>query len=361
MAGSGSWGRPADGPPPSGESPFGSSGRRSSFGSSTGKSSFGSSSRRSSSGKSSFGSSSGKSSFGSSSGKSSLAGQGARPRRRRKAEREAEDSAFGPVVGRSADLPPEYDDDAPGPWDNQDPGQAHDGASAEAGRPGNGRTPPGGRGRSRRPRAGEGAAGQPFSQGAAFGEPGPGEPAPKRPGREPAPGETRSGDSPDASDPLALARSIVLRQLTLAPRSRHQLAVKLAERGVPEEAATAVLNRFEEVQLIDDAEFARMWVRSRSATRSLARSALKRELAEKGVDPALAEDALAQVSDDDERDAAGELIQRKMRQGVDLSDRAARDKEVRRLVSMLARKGYAPGLAFALVKDALDGQDAAAG
>ncbi|MBJ2121283.1 regulatory protein RecX [Arthrobacter sp. MSA 4-2] len=154
-----------------------------------------------------------------------------------------------------------------------------------------------------------------------------------------------------------MARSIVLRQLTLAPRSRHQLAVKLAERGVPEEAATAVLNRFEEVQLIDDAEFARMWVRSRSATRSLARSALKRELAEKGVDPAFAEDALASISDDDERNAARELIHRKMRQGVDLSDRAARDKEIRRLVSMLARKGYAPGLAFTLVKDALDGQD----
>jgi regulatory protein len=139
----------------------------------------------------------------------------------------------------------------------------------------------------------------------------------------------------------------------MAPRSRHQLAEKLAERGVAPEAAAAVLDRFEEVQLIDDAEFARMWVRSRAATRSLARSALKRELADKGVDPALAEDALAQVSDDDERDAARELIRRKMRPGADLSDRGVRDKEIRRLVSMLARKGYAPGLAFALVKDAL--------
>jgi SOS response regulatory protein OraA/RecX len=140
----------------------------------------------------------------------------------------------------------------------------------------------------------------------------------------------------------------------MAPRSRHQLAEKLAERGVPPEAATAVLDRFEEVQLIDDAEFARMWVRSRSATNSLARSALRRELADKGVDPALAEDALAQVSDDDERNTAGELIRRKMRRSADLSDRDVRDKEIRRLVAMLARKGYAPGLAFGLVKDALD-------
>ena len=166
-----------------------------------------------------------------------------------------------------------------------------------------------------------------------------------------------NGGAPD--DPYALARSTVLRQLAMAPKSRHQLAEKLSQRDVPPDVAAAVLDRFEEVQLIDDAEFARMWVRSRSATRSLARSALKRELAEKGVDPALAEDALASISDDDERGAARDLIHRKMRQGVDLSDPSARDKEVRRLVSMLARKGYAPGLAFALVKDALDGQDTA--
>ncbi|WP_246669900.1 regulatory protein RecX [Arthrobacter zhaoguopingii] len=252
----------------------------------------------------------------------SFGGQTPKSRSRRKTERALNDSAFGPVFGRSADLPPEQDPDeaAPAPWSPS--GFPDDAPHSGAG------TADGSSGRSRRRGRGEAT---------------PEDPA----------------DQAQPSDPLALGRSIVLRQLAMAPRSRHQLAVKLAERGVPEEAATAVLNRFEEVQLIDDAEFARMWVRSRSATRSLARSALKRELAEKGIDPALAEDALAQVSDDDERNAARELIHRKMRQGVDLGDRSARDKEVRRLVSMLARKGYAPGLAFALVKDALDAQDAA--
>lgn len=57
----------------------------------------------------------------------------------------------------------------------------------------------------------------------------------------------------------------------MAPRSRLQLARKLAERKVPEHVAEAVLDRFEEVRFIDDAEFARMWVRSRSQTKKLAR------------------------------------------------------------------------------------------
>lgn len=169
-----------------------------------------------------------------------------------------------------------------------------------------------------------------------------------------AQGKRGDGGGAADADPYATARSIVLRQLTLAPKSRHQLASKLAERDVPDEVATAVLDRFEEVELIDDAEFAMMWVRSRTATRSLARSALKRELTEKGIHGDLAEDALAQVSDDEERDAAEQLVRRKHRPLASTGDRAARDKETRRLVSMLARKGYSPSLAFAVVKGVLD-------
>ncbi|WP_323961320.1 regulatory protein RecX [Arthrobacter sp. JZ12] len=168
----------------------------------------------------------------------------------------------------------------------------------------------------------------------------------------PTPGS--AADQTPEADPHEVARSIVLRQLSMAPRSRHQLHVKLLERGVPEEVAVQVLDRYEEVQLVDDAEFARMWVRSRAQTRSLARSAIKRELAEKGITGDLAEDALSQRTDEDERDAAEQLVRRKLRPLADPSDPVERDKQVRRLVSMLARKGYGPSVSFAIVKDILD-------
>ncbi|MDQ0239837.1 regulatory protein RecX [Arthrobacter bambusae] len=156
------------------------------------------------------------------------------------------------------------------------------------------------------------------------------------------------------ANPESVARSIVLRQLTNSPKSRLQLARKLAERNVPEEVAEAVLDRFEEVRLIDDADFAEMWVRSRSQSRKLARGALRRELADKGIDTETAEQALAQVSDDDERNAARDLVARRLRAGTDLSDRAERDKQTRRLASMLARKGYQPSTAFRIVGEVLD-------
>ncbi|MFC8040572.1 regulatory protein RecX [Paenarthrobacter sp. NPDC057355] len=170
----------------------------------------------------------------------------------------------------------------------------------------------------------------------------------------------RTGPDPESAiaadsepDPESVARAIVLRQLTTAPRSRLQLSRKLAERNVPEEVAEAVLDRFEEVQLIDDAEFARMWVRSRSQSKKLAKSALRRELSDKGIDLESAEDALSQLSDQDEESAARDLVERKLRPGMNLSDRAERDKHTRRLASMLARKGYAPSLAFRIVGEVL--------
>lgn len=156
------------------------------------------------------------------------------------------------------------------------------------------------------------------------------------------------------ADPASVARAIVLRQLTSAPKSRLQLERKLAERNVPEDVAAAVLDRFEEVKLVDDAEFADMWVRSRSQTRKLAKGALRRELADKGIDPETAALALEQLSDEDEEAAARHLVERKLRPGADLSDRAERDKTTRRLASMLARKGYQPSQAFRIVGEVLD-------
>ena len=119
---------------------------------------------------------------------------------------------------------------------------------------------------------------------------------------EPTPGGA-ADDTPDA-DPESVARAIVLRQLTMAPRSRAQLADKLAERGAPADVAQRVLDRFEEVGLIDDVAFAEMLVRSQQASRGLGRRGLAHELRRKGVDDETAALALEQVDDEAELEAA---------------------------------------------------------
>ena len=170
-----------------------------------------------------------------------------------------------------------------------------------------------------------------------------------RPGSEP-PGSAE--DHP--GDPESVARAICLRALTGAPKTRQQLADLLARRGIPEAAAAAVLDRFAEVGLIDDAAFARAWVTSRQAGRGLGRRALQAELRSKGVDPEAVAAAVALVDDEDERVTARSLVDRRLR-GMSRLDRATAS---RRLVGMLARKGYGGGLASAVVREALDARAA---
>ena len=169
----------------------------------------------------------------------------------------------------------------------------------------------------------------------------------------PAPGG--AADSTPDADPESVARAIVLRQLTMAPRSRAQLVDKLAERGAPEDVARRVLDRFEEVGLVDDAAFAAGWVRSRHETRGLSRRALSHELRSKGIDDETAAQALGQLGGDDERRAAEALVARRLRSVRGLP----RERQVSRLAGLLARKGYGSGLALQVVRDALAADDTA--
>ncbi|MGY1745665.1 regulatory protein RecX [Blastococcus sp. SYSU D00695] len=164
--------------------------------------------------------------------------------------------------------------------------------------------------------------------------------------------EPPDGPEDDAGDPEAVARAICLRALTGAAKTRRQLQELLARKGVPDDAATAVLDRFGEVGLIDDAAFARAWVNSRQAGRGLSRRALKAELRAKGVDGDDAEEALALVDDQDEWDAARRLVARR----VPSLRRVDRETAHRRLLGMLARKGYGSGLAGIVVREALDAE-----
>ncbi|MET7293724.1 recombination regulator RecX [Streptomyces griseoloalbus] len=161
---------------------------------------------------------------------------------------------------------------------------------------------------------------------------------------------SRAEQEEPPGDPVERARAICLRLLTGTPRTRKQLADALRKREIPDEAAEEVLSRFEEVGLINDSAFADAWVESRHHGRGLARRALAQELRTKGVDPTLIDAAVSQLDTEQEETTARELVARKLRatRGLD------RDKRIRRLAGMLARKGYPEGLALRVVRQALE-------
>ncbi len=148
-----------------------------------------------------------------------------------------------------------------------------------------------------------------------------------------------------------MARLICLRLLNNAPRTRSQLGEALRRRGVPDDAAGTVLDRFTDVGLIDDRAFAEAWVTSRHTGRGLAGRALREELRRRGVDPHTVTAATDRLDADTERETARRLVRRRAQRLGGL----APDVATRRLVGMLARKGYPPGMAYAVVREELVG------
>ncbi|RXR27840.1 regulatory protein RecX [Oerskovia turbata] len=143
------------------------------------------------------------------------------------------------------------------------------------------------------------------------------------------------------------AREAILRTLTAAPKSRRQLMDAMTRKGYPPEVLEPILDRFEEVGLVDDAEYAGMIVRTRHGERGLSRRAIAQELRRKGIDDDTATGALDQVDEDDEAEAARDLVRRRLARTTGLD----REVRTRRIVGMLARKGYSPSLALTLVRE----------
>lgn len=123
----------------------------------------------------------------------------------------------------------------------------------------------------------------------------------------------------------------------------------MARKDVPDDVADRVLDRFEEVGLVDDAAYAGMLVRTRQSERGLARRALAVELRRKGIDQETAAEALAEVDDEDEEASARRLVAKRLRAMSGLEPEVKR----RRLAGMLARKGHGPGVSYRVINEAL--------
>jgi regulatory protein len=150
-------------------------------------------------------------------------------------------------------------------------------------------------------------------------------------------------------DPFEVARAVVLQQLTTQPRTRRQLADALGRKRIPDDVAAEILDRFEELELIDDEAFAHAWVESRHRGRGLSRRALAHELRHRGVADDTVREAVDEISAEDELEAARRIVRSRLAS-------TARDdaqRRIRRLVGVLARKGYGPGVAIRAIKEEL--------
>lgn len=145
------------------------------------------------------------------------------------------------------------------------------------------------------------------------------------------------------------ARDIVLRRLDRSLTSRAALAELLARKEVEESVGEEVLDRLEAVGLIDDGAYAAMVARTRFAEKGASRRVIAQELSRKGIAGVHIEAALAQIDEDDEEEAARALLRKKVRSTRSLEPEVRK----RRAIAFLARKGYAPSVAFQLFDELL--------
>lgn len=156
-------------------------------------------------------------------------------------------------------------------------------------------------------------------------------------------------DDGDLAEQMSRARQIVYDRLAVSARSRADLEQTLAKKQVSTEVATAILDKFEDAGLVDDAEFAHAWVQARQRSKGLSSRVLAMELKRKGVADELVRDALDELDPEAEVEAAHRLVQAKLRSMSRLDETT----KIRRLTGLLARKGYAPQVAFDVVRQEL--------
>jgi regulatory protein len=172
---------------------------------------------------------------------------------------------------------------------------------------------------------------------------------------------TKSCRPPSISEPSQAAepkreeqaRDLCLRLLTVRAKTRAELEGQLPKRGYPDDVSNRVLDRLAQVGLIDDADFAEQWVQSRRANAGKGKRALAAELRNKGVDNEVITTVLADIDAAAERRRAEQLVRDKLRREKFVDDDT---KVARRLVGMLARRGYSQSMAFDVVKNELAGE-----
>lgn len=141
--------------------------------------------------------------------------------------------------------------------------------------------------------------------------------------------------------------SVILRKLNAAPRSRHELDKALEDKNFSEQVRDSALDRVSDMGYIDDQEFARSWVLSRTRSRGLAPAVLRRELSAKGVDGDYIDAALAHIDADTSRARAVELARKKMKSLTSVSPELA----TQRIYSLLMRKGYRASEALEIARE----------
>jgi regulatory protein len=145
------------------------------------------------------------------------------------------------------------------------------------------------------------------------------------------------------------AWNAALRLLAVRPRAERELRDRLRRKNFDASQIDAAIKRLRTLGLLDDVQFARLWIANRQHLRPRGAEALRQELLAKGVDRQVVDEVIVgSISDDDERATCEEVARRVLHKYIDAPDRIAFN---RKLGSFLQRRGFR----WETIKPILDG------
>ena len=152
----------------------------------------------------------------------------------------------------------------------------------------------------------------------------------------------------NAEEAESTVRNLALRRLSRSAVTEFQLREYLARKNADPQIVDSVIQRFIAAKLINDAEYAEMWVRSRRNMRGAGPTTMRRELKQRGVDEAIIA-AAVEARDGDDYELARSLAERKLNGLRGLTA----DAQFRRLMSFLVRRGHTASVAISVTRDVL--------
>ncbi|MFM7013897.1 MAG: regulatory protein RecX [Actinomycetota bacterium] len=143
-------------------------------------------------------------------------------------------------------------------------------------------------------------------------------------------------------------RNILLRLLEKGPKTSGQLLEALAKAEIPQAVAKSLVQRFQEVELLNDERYAADVASATRKSRGLGRSMVSRKLAEKGLDREIIDRVVSEISDEDELATAIDAASKRIRALGNLDPETRK----RRLVGFLQRRGYSSSIVFEAIREA---------
>ncbi len=138
----------------------------------------------------------------------------------------------------------------------------------------------------------------------------------------------------------------VLNFLSFRARSEYEINFYMLRKNWPEEVRKKIIDKLNELKLINDEDFARQWISSRSNSRLAGRSQVKFELIKKGIDKEIINKLLAEErTSTTEKLLAEKLCRKKLERLKNLPLGEKKEK----LFGLLSRRGFSSETAVEVI------------